>query len=56
MARLSRQLADVLAIDPLGRPDVFVLIHLEQLLTSLLNIKKIDILTEDVSLRVINFR
>jgi len=34
MAGLSRQFADVLAIDPVGRPDVVVLIHPQQLLTS----------------------
>ena len=56
MTCLSCQLADVLAVDPLGRPDVFVLIHLEQLLTSWLNVKNNDILTEDRLLRVVNFR
>jgi hypothetical protein len=39
MTGLPGQLTDILAIDPLGRPDVFILIHLEQLLTPWLNVK-----------------
>lgn len=40
MICLPRQFVDARFIDSLGRPDVFGLIHLEQLLTSWLNVKK----------------
>jgi hypothetical protein len=56
MTGLSGQLDDVLAVDPMGRPEVFVLIHFEQLLTSALNVKKINILTESALLWVVSFR
>jgi hypothetical protein len=56
MARLSCQFADVLAVNPMGRPDVFVLIHFEQLPTSALNVQKFNILIESALLRVVNFR
>lgn len=38
MTSLSRQFADVLVVDSMGRPEVLVLIHFKQLLTSVLNV------------------
>ena len=51
MAGLSCQLIDVLAIDPMGSPDVFLLIHLKQLLAS--GLEKNPTLTESALLRVV---
>ena len=56
MTGLSRQFADIRAIDPLGRPDILVLIHFEQLHTSWMNDQKNHILPEVLMLRVVNFR
>jgi hypothetical protein len=55
MPGLPGQLTYILAVNPLRRPDVFILIHLQQLLTPWPIVKKYDILTEDVLLRVVNF-